>query len=451
MRIIFFLTTVLFLAGCASVPLDTTRDVAKKYYIQGLLYESDGNLYDAFIMYQKALLQDSHNSFLLGKTGKILLKEKRFKEAEKAFLKAISLNGNEPENFLNLGLTYYYMKSYDNAIKCLEKGLKIKEFPSYRMVLCDLYVLTNRYEKALASYKILIDKFPSNFLLYFNSGLLLVKMNKPEEAEKYFLETIKLQPAFEKSYVELASIYLQRNDAENALKYYKKATEISPEYPVPYEKMVEIYMKQGDWNQVEVILTKAIKENLKSAMLNQIVGFISFQNKQYQEAEIYYKRALMIKETSETWFNLGVVYDKMNKKDEMEKCIRKAIQMDPKNHLALNYLGYSLLLEDKNIDEAFELIQQAVHLNPDNGAYLDSLGWAYYKKNNYKLAENFLLKAQKKESDPEIFEHLGYLYYKMKNPVKAIYWWARAQELSQKPEISNMIDVARQQLLIHKQ
>ncbi|HOL50257.1 MAG TPA: hypothetical protein PLW07_06715, partial [bacterium] len=73
-----------------------------------------------------------------------------------------------------------------------------------------------------------------------------------------------------------------------------------------------------------------------------------------------------------------------------------------------------------------------------------------YKKNNYKLAEKYLLEAQKKEFDPDIFEHLGYLYYKIKNPVKAIYWWARAQELSPKNEISNMIDTARQQLLINK-
>ncbi|MGB9643016.1 MAG: tetratricopeptide repeat protein, partial [Candidatus Ratteibacteria bacterium] len=355
MKIILYLAVALFLTGCASLSLETTRDLARKYYIQGLLYESDGNLEDAFVMYQKALQQDSPNSFLLGKIGKILLKEKKFKEAEKAFLKAISFNESDPENFMGLGLTYYYMKSYDNAIKYLEKGLKIKEFPSYRMILCDLYVLTNQYEKALGSYKILIEEFPSNFLLYFNSGLLLVKMNKMEEAEKYFLESIKLQPAFEKSYVQLASIYLQQNNDENAIEYYKKATEISPEDPVPYEKMVEIYMKQGDWNQVEAVLTKAIKKNLKSAMLNQIVGFISFQNKQYSEAEIYYKRALMIKETSETWFNLGLVYDKMNKKVEMEQCMRKAIQLDPNNHLALNYLGYSFLLENKNIDEAFQL------------------------------------------------------------------------------------------------
>ncbi|HOC03437.1 MAG TPA: hypothetical protein PKK91_08165, partial [bacterium] len=116
------------------------------------------------------------------------------------------------------------------------------------------------------------------------------------------------------------------------------------------------------------------------------------------------------------------------------------------NHLALNYLGYSMLIEDKNIDEAFTLIQKAVTLEPENGAYLDSLGWAYYKKGKYKLAEKYLIKAEKKEFDPEIYEHLGYVYYSMNNPIKAIYWWARCLEFTPKQEISEMIEKAKQQL-----
>ncbi len=77
----------------------------------------------------------------------------------------------------------------------------------------------------------------------------------------------------------------------------------------------------------------------------------------------------MIKEDAELWFNLGVTYDKMGNKKDMEKCIRRAIELDQKYHLALNYLGYSLLLENRNIDEAFIMIQKAVEIEPDNGAY----------------------------------------------------------------------------------
>lgn len=436
-----------FLAGCVSIPKETVQDTARKFYIQGLLYEVNGDLENALILYKKSLEKETESSFLYSKIGRTLLRQKKFKEAERMFLKAISIDEKEPENYLNLGLTYFYLGVYDKSINFLEKGLKIKELPSYRMVLCDLYTSTSQYEKAIDSYRILIETFPSNFLLYFNSGILFEKISKQKEAEEAFLKAIKLQPAFVKSYIELGSLYEKENKIEKALEYYKKAIEIAPDYPTGYEKIIECYMKQENWKEVENTLTLAIKKNIKSSTINQILGAINFQNKKYPEAEIYYKRALMLKEDPMVWFNLGITYDRMGNKTEMEKCMRKVIELEPDNHLALNYLGYSFLLENKNIDEAFNMIQKAVKLDPKNGAYLDSLGWAYYKKGNYKLAEKFLLLAQKKENDPEIFEHLGYLYYQKNDNVKAIYWWARSQEISPKGEISQMIESSRRKLL----
>ncbi|MCM8815744.1 MAG: tetratricopeptide repeat protein, partial [Candidatus Omnitrophica bacterium] len=295
---------------------------------------------------------------------------------------------------------------------------------------------------------VLIREFPSNFLLHYNAGLLLVKLNREKESEQYFLNAIKFQPEFVKSYIELGSLYEKQDKIESAIEYYSKAQEISPEDPSGYEKLIELYIKQGSWKKAEDILTKAIKKGIKSSMINKILGSISFENKMYFEAETYYKRALMIKEEPAIWFNLGVIYDRIGNKNEMENCMRRAIELDKNHHQALNYLGYSLLLQDRNIDEALSMIQRAIKLEPDNGAYLDSLGWAYYKKGDYKLAERFLTMASEKETDPEIFEHLGYLYYKKNDALRAIYWWVRAMEISPKEEISQMIEKAK--LHLHK-
>ncbi|MCX7704828.1 MAG: DUF6483 family protein [bacterium] len=450
MRTLVLAILGLLLVGCSSVQLDTTKNTARKFYIQGLLYESDGDVADALSYYKKSLEANPDNSFIYSKIARTLIRQGKYDEAEKMLLKALSKNQKEAENYLYLGLTYYYLKSYEKAIVFLEKGLKIKEYPSYRMILSDLYATTGQYEKAFNSYKVLIDTFPSNFLLYYNSGLILEKLNRNDEAENYFRTSIKLQPAFSKSYIALGSINEEKNNIKEALNYYNKAIEIAPEDPLPYEKVLELYLKQNNFKEIEPILTVAIKKNLQSSKINGILGFISFQNKRYNDAEIFYKRALAIKEDDELWFNLGITYDKMGKKKDMETCMRQAIELNPEYHLALNYLGYSLLLEDRNIDEAFRMIQKAVKLDPENGAYLDSLGWAYYKKGNYALAEKYLKKAQAKEKDPEIFEHLGYLYDKTKDIIRAIYWWARSQEISPKNEISQMIEKAKQELSIRK-
>ena len=62
----------------------------------------------------------------------------------------------------------------------------------------------------------------------------------------------------------------------------------------------------------------------------------------------------------------------------------------PRMRMALNYLGYMLADRDTRLDEALGYIRRAVALDPQNGAYLDSLGWVYYKMGNYDLAEENL-------------------------------------------------------------
>jgi tetratricopeptide (TPR) repeat protein len=161
------------------------------------------------------------------------------------------------------------------------------------------------------------------------------------------------------------------------------------------------------------------------------------------KAEEYYRKALTFGETSSIYFNLGVACDKLNKKDEMEADLKKAIALDSSNHLALNYLGYSYLLADKNIKEALSLIEKANKLDPDNGAYIDSLGWAYYKLGKYNAAKKLLERAVQIEDDPEVMEHLGFLYYSIHDYTKAILWWSKSLERTGKKEIRDMIDKVR--------
>ena len=65
------------------------------------------------------------------------------------------------------------------------------------------------------------------------------------------------------------------------------------------------------------------------------------------------------------------------------------------NASALNYLGYLLAVRGEQLDEAIQLVQRALKEEPDNGAYLDSLGWAYFRRGNLDEAEKYLVAAVK--------------------------------------------------------
>ena len=84
------------------------------------------------------------------------------------------------------------------------------------------------------------------------------------------------------------------------------------------------------------------------------------------------------------------------------------LDVNPNNASMLNYYGYMLADRGVRLEEATSMIQRAVTQEPSNGAYLDSLGWAYYKQNKLTEAEESLRKAAERQShDPTILGHLG--------------------------------------------
>jgi Tfp pilus assembly protein PilF len=128
-------------------------------------------------------------------------------------------------------------------------------------------------------------------------------------------------------------------------------------------------------------------------------------------------------------FVAGSIYERQKKYDKAEEAFHKVLADDPKNAMALNYLGYMLADRGTRLDEALGYIRRAVALDPQNGAYLDSLGWTYYKMGNYELAEENLRHAvDRLGDDPTINEHLGELYLKTGRLKLAANHWERSLE-----------------------
>ncbi|MDR2398616.1 MAG: tetratricopeptide repeat protein [Spirochaetaceae bacterium] len=71
----------------------------------------------------------------------------------------------------------------------------------------------------------------------------------------------------------------------------------------------------------------------------------------------------------------------------------KALQLDNTNATAMNGLGYILVDKALNVEQGLVLCKKAVDLNPDNAAYLDSLGWAYFKHGDTGEAKAWLRRA----------------------------------------------------------
>jgi tetratricopeptide (TPR) repeat protein len=135
-------------------------------------------------------------------------------------------------------------------------------------------------------------------------------------------------------------------------------------------------------------------------------------------------------------FLLANLYYEEQEFVRVEEELRMTLKLDPDFHEANNFLGYLFVENNKNLDEAMQLINKALKAEPKNGAYLDSLGWAYYKKaeaegeNGYLImALQKLLEAVQVLEEPDIYEHLGEVQYSLGNWDEAVKAWTKAQIL----------------------
>ena len=87
--------------------------------------------------------------------------------------------------------------------------------------------------------------------------------------------------------------------------------------------------------------------------------------------------------------------------------LRALLAKRPDDPVALNALGYTLVDRTTRYREGYNLIEQALRQTPDSGAVLDSMGWALHRLGRHEEALEYLEKARRRISDPEVEEHLG--------------------------------------------
>jgi tetratricopeptide (TPR) repeat protein len=148
------------------------------------------------------------------------------------------------------------------------------------------------------------------------------------------------------------------------------------------------------------------------------------------------------------YFMRGAMFERQKKFDLAEKQFREVLVLDSQNASALNYLGYMFADQGVRLPEAQELIEKAVAVEPNNGAFLDSLGWVYYRQNKLKEAEEQLNRSlQMISKDPTIHDHLGDVYFKQGKLKEAIAQWqaSLAEWNSSAPSDREPEDVAKVQ------
>ncbi|CAA2140247.1 tetratricopeptide repeat protein [Methylobacterium bullatum] len=202
----------------------------------------------------------------------------------------------------------------------------------------------------------------------------------------------------------------------------------------------------GKGEEATQLLDAAMKEHPDSIDVVTALGNVQRSRKKYEEAAATYSRAIELigkQPASNYWTTFyfrGTAYERAKQWPKAEADLKKALELVPPNQPAaraqvLNYLAYSWVDQNMNIDEAFTMLKQAVDASPRDGMIIDSLGWAYFRLGRYDDAVRELEKAiELKPGDPTINDHLGDAYWRSGRRLEGKFQWQHAKDLNPEPD-----------------
>ncbi len=412
-----------------SVPV--TDRTPKMEFTLGAAYDQLKRPKDAIAAYQRAADLDPSDTHTLDALGQALLADDQLDEAMKQFKLLAQADPEDTEAFIHISEIQRRQGKYEDALATIRKARK---------------------------------QDPTSLEAGFNEGLLLDVLGRFDESaqtyEKMVDATSHANGAYtaeEKSnrsfFLEhLGAVYHEQNKTDQAVAVYQKMIDMGGEQAIRgyegqvdtygeakmFDKAAEVAKKAADANPKDVdlkltlagalveqgktedglALTKGLLTNTdKDRAVWMRLGQFYTQMRRWKEAEDALNKAesLTTKKEDRTYllFLRGELAERQKHSDIAEAFFRQVLELDPSNAMTLNYLGYMLADKGIRLPEAVKLIRKAVDLEPMNGAYLDSLGWAYFKLGQYELAEENLRQAvERDQTDPTVHDHLGELYEK---------------------------------------
>lgn len=337
--------------------------------------------------------------------------EGRYEEARKELERARALMQDNPEIPYEQALVEDALGNEDKAIELLQGLVKQSERPEGK------YTVAEANNRAIFLERL---------------GMVYRSQEKFDQALEVFRQVVALgknqAPAGERL---IADTLRQNHQPQQALDEVEKAIRKYPEDRTLRVLHATLESEQGRATEAADELRGLLKGSSADREIYINLAQVYSQAKKFPEAEAAARQAVAMspkpEEQEYALFVLGSIFERQKKYDQAEEQFKKVLSVNPLSAPAANYLGYMLADRGVRLEESVRYIRKALELEPNNGAYLDSLGWAYYKMSRYDLAEPPLVRAAHLISnDPTIHEHLGHLYFQMGRKNLAEEEWERA-------------------------
>ncbi len=337
----------------------------------------------------------------------------RYSDAIDAASKALALSPSDTVIPIQLAKLHIHKGDDKTALKVLHRAMKIEGNRPILLRFClvqgNIYLDRGEAKRAIPYFDMLIQKTTDKKEQLYNLlGILYESLGYSKEAINNFRMALKSDNPLAESFVMLAGI-LAEEDMQNALKTLREGGERLPGDPNIISALGVLYCidKQND----AAIKTFEKLRNTSESSTNLSVSF---------------------------YYYYGAACEQSGQTEKAEKIFEDGIKKFPDNHDIMNYLAYLWAEKGTNLDKALVYINRALTLDPANPAYMDTLGWIYYKQKKYSEALEITLRAgELMQDDSTIKEHIGDIKMAMGNRDSALEYWKQGLLLN--PANKNII------------
>jgi tetratricopeptide (TPR) repeat protein len=417
-------------------------------------YEQVQDFAAAAETYGRVLERNPDNHVVRKQYGQNLFYSQQYDQALEQYQAVVQANPRDPDAYLRLSQIHRQKRNFDQARDNLNKAIDLapdNQELRYNQVL--LAEAEGKSSEAAALIQRILDSTarsdPSAYspqektnrsIFLEKLGTLYSDQNNLDKAEEVYRQMTALGgDGALRGETRLIELYQEKRDYDRALRESERAVRDFPESRELKVARASVLAVTGDVREAISLLTPLVRNTEEDRELWLAMAQVALRGRDFNRAAEALAKAEPLSqsdlERSYVQFLYGSMWERQDRVEPAAEAFRKALGFNPNSAGAMNYLGYMFADRGMNLDEAVRLIQQAVEMEPENGAYLDSLGWAYFKLNDLELAERYLLRAvERVPTDPTLREHLGDVYAKTgRMPQAQAEWQAALREWNRLP------------------
>lgn len=296
-------------------------------------------------------------------------------------------------------------------------------------------LLIDKQELDLAQeeFRSLMERFPDTPGLKLSYALVALENKQTDLARQQLQELLKERQHTDEAHFYLARLADQEQKTDEALKHYQQIRS-GTHFFTALGRSAYLLATNDRLSEALNLFERAQDRFPDQAPQIQLLQINLLMELEEYEAALNAANDALVKQPddSQLLYIRASIYDKLNDIASMEQDLRKILDKEPDNAIALNALGYILADRTNRYQEAYTLIEKALALKPDNPAIMDSMGWVEYRLGNLDKALDWLRLAYERFADPEIASHLGEVLWVSGQRDEAMSIWLKS--LSENPD-----------------